>query len=320
MPVLTTRANASAINTLAGKKKQLPYLWITAGASGELYTSSSTTVANGSWTSRTSSFGSSVITSVASNGSNLYVAVGQTGKLATSPDGTTWTQRTSSFGTSNINSVAYGNGYWVAGGQSPNKVAYSTDGINWTQKTTGIGGNVDKVAWGNGLWVIGDDAGSIYTATDPTGTWTSRTSTLTDIQDIIYFKGQSIWVAGNDSGTTGAFASSTDGATWTARTSAITIGSGGAAYFAANTTVIAALCYTGVLAVDIESSTNGTTWTDRTPASSSAIPYFGMSDDAGLLVFNGFQTSTDGITWSTRTQPSGNIICGCHSSGTPSLR
>jgi len=306
--------------TGGGAAGTLPYLWIVAGQSGELYTSTSTTVANGSWTSRTSSFSTTLINAVASNTSDLYVAVGESGKLATSPDGTTWTQRTSSFGTNHINDVAYGNGYWVAVGNSPTKVAYSTDGINWTQKTTGIGGNVVKVAWGNGLWIIADDASGFYTATDPTGTWTSRTSTLSTVNDLVYFKGQSIWVGGNDSGTTGAFASSTDGTTWTARTSAITIASGGVAYFAANTTVIAALCTTGVLTVDIESSTNGTTWTDRTPATTSGIPYFGMSDNNGLLVFSGFQTSSDGTTWSSRTQPSGNIICGCHSSGMPSNR
>lgn len=296
----------------------LPYQWVTAGSNGELYTSTSTTVANGSWTSRTSSFGTSVIYSVASNGTNLYVAVGESGKLATSPDGVTWTQRTSSFSTTSIKYVAYGNGYWVAVGDSA-KVAYSTDGITWTQKTTGITSTVVRVAYGNGLWVIGNDLGNFYTATDPTGTWTSRTSTLFVTSDILYFKGQSIWVAGADTGTTGALASSTDGLTWTARTSAISL-AGANAQFAANTTVVAALVPDASLSLDIQSSTNGTAWTNRTPAISSGIAWFGMSDDAGLLVFNGFQTSSDGTTWSSRTAPSSNLVCGCHSSGTPSIR
>ena len=38
----------------------------------------------------------------------LWVAAGQSGKLATSPDGVTWTQQTSGFGTSVIYAVAHG--------------------------------------------------------------------------------------------------------------------------------------------------------------------------------------------------------------------
>ena len=36
-----------------------------------------------------------------------WVAAGQSGKLATSPDGITWTQRTSGFGTPDIYTVAH---------------------------------------------------------------------------------------------------------------------------------------------------------------------------------------------------------------------
>ena len=37
----------------------------------------------------------------------LWVAVGFSGQLATSPDGVTWTLRTSGFGTSDIFTVAH---------------------------------------------------------------------------------------------------------------------------------------------------------------------------------------------------------------------
>ena len=37
----------------------------------------------------------------------LWVATGDSGKLATSPDGVTWTQQTSSFGTTIIYAVAH---------------------------------------------------------------------------------------------------------------------------------------------------------------------------------------------------------------------
>lgn len=309
-----------AVSAASSSAGTLGYLWLAGAANGNLYTTTSTTLANGSWTSRTSSFSTTAINTIASNGTNLYVAAGDTGKLATSPDGITWTQRTSSFGTTRILNVDYGDGYWVAGGDSA-KVAYSTDGINWTQITTGITGTVQKVGWGNGTWVIGSSTGNIYTATNPSGTWTSRTSTIANVYNLLYYKGGSIWVAGADTGTTGALASSTDAATWTARTSAVSITQ---AYcsFVANATVVAAVVQVGASTYDIETSTNGTTWTDRTPAATSGtVNTEAASDDAGLMcVLSGFQVSSDGTTWSTRTDPNSPSISICHSSGTPARR
>ena len=72
---------------------------------------------------RTSSFGTSAIRCVA-YGNGLFVAVGASGKLATSSNGITWTQGTSSFGTSAINGITYGNGLFVAVG-SNGKIATS---------------------------------------------------------------------------------------------------------------------------------------------------------------------------------------------------
>lgn len=296
----------------------LDYLWVAAGSNGELWTSTSTTVASGSWTSRTSSFGTTAIEGVASNGTSLYVAVGRNGKIATSPNGTTWTQQTSPFGTTDIWAVAYGNGYWVATGGSA-KAAYSPDGTNWTL-ITGLGGvNYYTCAWGGGIWVIGTSGGDMYTATDPTGTWTARTPTVTSVIDALYFN-KTTWVTGHDAGTTGALASSTNGTTWTSRDSAFSLALADINTFrlAANTSTVAILGQKGSNLVDIETSTNGTTWTDRTPAITTGNCLFGSSDGS-LLVFNGIQTSTDGITWTSRTSPSANLICMCHSSGMPSL-
>ena len=71
----------------------------------------------------TSSFGTSAIKGIA-YGNGLFVAVGDSGKIATSPDGITWTQGTSSFDTSNINGIAYANSLFVAGGAN-GKIATS---------------------------------------------------------------------------------------------------------------------------------------------------------------------------------------------------
>ena len=70
-------------------------------------------------------------------GSGLWVAAGDSGLLATSPDGTTWTQQTSSFGTT-IRAVAHDGTQWVAVGLS-GKLATSPDGVTWTQRTSSFG-------------------------------------------------------------------------------------------------------------------------------------------------------------------------------------
>lgn len=321
-------ATKAAVATAAPK---LPYQWVIAGAGGVLKTSTSTTAS--SWTTRTSSFSTTKIWSVASNTTDLYVAVGNDGKLATSPDGITWTQRTSSFSTTHIRGVFYANGYWVAVGDS-NKAATSTDGITWTQRTV-PNGDYRSVHWGNGLWAAMESDGSINTATDPTGTWTARTSTLSTsnsetYNSLHYAKAQAVWIAGQDAGTTGALASSTDGITWTARNSAHSLTSGYPSCTESNSSIIVHGSTLNFLTptCDVQSTTDGTTWTSRTPATANASIYCCASDDTGFIIMvgNTVQSTTDGTTWTDRgsTGFSGttlvdNTAC-CHSSGAPSIR
>lgn len=320
-----------------------PYRWVAAGSSGALATSDSTDLT--SWTARTSSFGTTAINGVASNGADLYVAVGDSGKLATSTDGITWTQRTSGFGTDPIYGIAYGGGYWVAvglnsgGAGSGTRVCTSTDGITWTSRT--ISGtppnmtNAAAVTYGAGKWFamggINGTASGLQ-ATDPTGTWTEVTtasltlgSTMSNLS-VLYASDQSIWVAGADTGTTGALASTTTASlgTWTARTSAFSITSGILTYgaFVSNASAIAmiALKTSGPTVMDIQSSTNGTTWTDRTPAWTDQS--VAGATDHDLIAFislstNKIQTSADGATWTNRVTSglSGTWLCLCHSRG-----
>jgi len=313
-------------------------MWIVVGNSGNLWTSTSTTAS--SWTSRTSSFGSSNINDIASNGKDLFVAVGEDGKLATSSDGINWTQRTSSFGTTSIINVAYGaDGYWVAVGEA-GKLATSQNGIDWTQRTSGTLNDLRCVAYGNGLWLVGEGGNDfLRRATNPTSTWTTTSCTLSVgpfHQSIYYWKDKSIWVLGSDGGTTGALASSTDGVTWTARTSSFTASSFGC-IFISNSNVLCMANATSIYppAMDVQSSTNGTTYTNRTPADSSVAIQQGAVDGNGFMVLAGsdfnstsnsvgisIQTSSDGTTWTSRTSPSTTALVSafgiCHSAGLPS--
>ena len=125
------------------------------------------------WTSRTSGFGGTRIYGV-TYGNGLYVAVGYSGTMTTSPDGITWTSRTSGFGSTRIWGVTYGDGLYVAVGSS-GTLTTSPDGITWTSRTSGFGSYIFGVTYGNGLYVAVGNSGILTTSPDGT-TWTSRTS------------------------------------------------------------------------------------------------------------------------------------------------
>jgi photosystem II stability/assembly factor-like uncharacterized protein len=297
------------------------YLWIAVGASGNLSTSTSSTAS--SWTSRTSSFSTTKINQVRAGGDGYFVAVGDSGKLATSKDGITWTQRTSGFGSTNINDVGFANGVWCAVGDT-GKMFTATDPTGtWTSRTSGLAVGINGISYGNGLWAINGAGGEIRTATDPTGTWTGRTSTLTRSNGRIMWNPiQSVWVCGIDDAATGALASSPDGITWTARNLPNTPGSTINGRFAIGRNANIIVCFYILAAgnYDVATSTDGATWTDRTPTGTGwggSPPCNISTDEFGLMVsYNGANmiTSTDGITWTARTAPAFTIHGICHNS------
>lgn len=66
---------------------------------------------------------------------SLFVAVGGSGIISTSPDGITWTIRTAEDSSISLLDIAYGNGIFVAVGNS-SATSYhftSSDGITWTR-------------------------------------------------------------------------------------------------------------------------------------------------------------------------------------------
>ena len=118
------------------------------------------------WTTRTSGFGTTTIRGVGF-GDGLYVAVGDSGTLTTSPDGTTWTTRTSGFG-SYIFGVGFGDGLYVAVGGDYNTsgdITTSPDGTTWTSRTSGFGTTrIYGVTYGDGLYVAVGDSGTLTTS------------------------------------------------------------------------------------------------------------------------------------------------------------
>ena len=90
-------------------------LWVAVGYNGLIITSSD----GNTWTQRTSSFGTSIITSVAYDSiADEWIAVGDDGKMASSLDGISWAQLESPFGTSDVFGIAIGINRSIAVGQA----------------------------------------------------------------------------------------------------------------------------------------------------------------------------------------------------------
>lgn len=85
-----------------------------------------------------STFGTSNINAITSNGVGKYIAVGSSGKLAVSTSVETWEQFDSQFSGSNIYAAAYGDDLYVIGG-SAGKLATSTNGETWTLQPSSFG-------------------------------------------------------------------------------------------------------------------------------------------------------------------------------------
>ncbi len=199
--------------------------YVAVGASGTIYRSATGT---SGWTiATTPSFSTTGIFGVAFGtdgaGNPRFVAVGNTGKLATSSDGDVWTQQTSSFGTTSIEYAAYGGigagAQWVAVANA-GKIATSPDGVTWTQQTNPFSvtaENLRAVVFGFDRWVVVGDTsgfgvGVLATSFDGI-TWTARTSTVSSLFTVAY--GNGLFAAAGDNG---IFSTSPDGVVWTAET------------------------------------------------------------------------------------------------------
>jgi hypothetical protein len=152
-------------------------------------------------------------------GGGLFVAVGASGVILTTPAnetiiGQVWTSRTSGVATA-LNGVVYGGGLFVAVGAG-GVILTSPDAITWTSRTSGTAANLNGVVYGGGLYVIVGAGGVILTSPDGT-TWTSRTSgTANDLRAVTYGGAGGVYLA---VGNTGTILSSGDATTWATRTS-----------------------------------------------------------------------------------------------------
>jgi len=252
---------------------------------------------------------------------SMFVAVGRSGKMATSTDGIKWkaVDASSIFGDNTydyIYAIAYGNGTFVAGGDTyhyGSKMATSPNGTTWTPVDVG---NLPKdgiraIAFGNGVFVAGgcDYSNGKYVskmATSPNGTtWTPLdVSSLfasgnkdDSIRSIFFLNG--MFVAG---GQNGKIATSTNGTSWTVADVSNIFG----------TEPIFAIAYGNNMFVaggeegKIAYSTNGTNWSSVDVTNIFSVG--GMTTEIHTIAYGNkkfiaagnlrkMATSTNGTTW-----------------------
>jgi hypothetical protein len=92
-------------------------------------------------------------------GADMFVAVGSSGGILTSPTGEGWSQRTSPVSTI-LNSVSFGNGQFVSVGQS-GVILSSSDGNSWTRHTSPVSSYLYEVTFGMGTFVAVGENGTI---------------------------------------------------------------------------------------------------------------------------------------------------------------
>lgn len=150
-------------------------------------------------------------------GANKFVAVGSSGLILSSSNGSSWTQiDTGGMSNTTLNSVRYGGSTFVAVGSS-GKIITSSDGTTWANRTSGTSVSLRDMGYGNGTFVVVGNGGTILTSSDGV-TWISQLSgTSSDLGSVSYGNGTFVAV-----GNGGIVLTSTDGTSWSTRSSGTT--------------------------------------------------------------------------------------------------
>lgn len=238
-----------------------------------------------------------------------YVAVGVSGAIATSGDGTTWTARTPVTGAA-LWGVAYGGRRWVAVGDS-GTVLTSDDGIAWTARASGTTAVLNRVGYNGGTWVAVGASSTILSSPDGV-TWTARSAGGVNGT----FKGLdwdgARWLAIAAWGLPGEYrfapVTSANGAVWTAGTAVAGVAND-AAWSGTNWVVVGSPTGSGPAAYR---SSDGATWTSGSgPAELGQLTTVAGNGSRLLATTTSWRiaTSTDaGATWVELPAPPGSTV------------
>jgi hypothetical protein len=159
-------ANTATAGGLADRLRRVASgqgLFVAVGAGYEPYRGVVVSSPEGEvWTARDGKTGAKWIYSV-TFGSGVFVAVGESGVLTTSPDGVEWTAGASGT-SSSLWGVGHGPAGFVAVGDG-GRIRTSPDGVTWSGSSGGTTKALFDVAAGNGTYVIVGRDGTILQST-----------------------------------------------------------------------------------------------------------------------------------------------------------
>jgi len=251
---------------------------------GGIYTSSTGVT----WTARTSGV-TTPLNSVVF-GSTKFVAVGSGGLILTSSDNTATSWSNQTVGNSDLLGVNYQGSTFVATGKN-NKALYSSDGTTWYRSL--IDTFVAVTSDGTFGWAI-TSWGDVYKATTTSFAYVASVASGIENFTNIYNNGAGLFTVLTGSG--GIYTSS-NGSTWTSRTSGVSTGLN-ELYYDGTTWVVVG--DSGV----ILTSTNGTTFTSRTSGvTNNLLSVYKLSTTTWIAVgvSGTIVTSPNATTWTTRS-------------------
>lgn len=225
-----------------------------------------------------------------------FVAVGEgSSSIAYSYNGLIWNLVYPNLFTVKGSAIAWGQNIWVAVGQGFTTLAYSYNGIFWTPVSTFMSGGGLCVAYNNSQWIAGGD-GTYPLIYSTTGTiWAPvPVSPMTTIRGIAY---STQWVL---TGSSGRFATSTNGINWTLSSGTQFSGTG-LAIASRSLNMVAPILYTSGDNYTLSYSIGGVTWNTIQSLISglaSSILWNGsmwlatMDSGYDILIY-----SYDGISW-----------------------
>ncbi len=246
-----------------------------------------------------------------------FVAVGDTGVVCLSTNGTNWTESLTAT-TSDLQSVIYGNGLFVAAGAG-GVIETSANGTNWMIQNSGTTGSLSALAYANGKFVA---VGTNAVVSSPDGVrWTPAVSGISGVTGVTGGGAGFVAIPGNGepySGPNSLVYFSEDGLVWTSRTLIVPgtpIQLGGAqsqneiVTYANGLYLVGGYLYVTSESANacIFSSSDGSTWSTNlvgnvfTGAEGFSYDFFMTANSsviaAGSAGLSFLQFSTDGIHW-----------------------
>lgn len=154
-------------------------------------------------------------------GNGTFVAVGEEGIIASSPDAKAWQFRNSPiYYSDNITSIIYANGLFCAVGHSnwsSSVIWTSPDGISWTRTESQVGRILECVTYGNDRFVAvsgGASGGPVITSRNGIDWTVTDSGFAATLNAVCYGDNQFVAVGPNNT-----IVNSPDGDTWTRRSS-----------------------------------------------------------------------------------------------------